>query len=264
MFHPDASCGSARQDLGKELVESQPAANVGRLGDKGVDCHQRNRRCLSSVLAAATTLVLAGCTATPASELHVSFERVASVADSFSCAQFDVLQDDVEFYDTMRGFNCVYDNDATLLFRVYEQNTSVQQVLPGWTSTLSETNQILVGMNWFAVGSPELLDELSAHLQVSPQRFTDYEADPAPLTESEEVISACSAFTASEVRDVVVFALPARPEADRTYPGISAQVASAAESLENSGTTVASFEADVSALGPAFKDFCSTWEANRP
>lgn len=223
---------------------------------------RRPARRLLAVVPVVAVLALAGCGSVPPTAVRVSPEHVLSLVENFSCDQLDLLEDDVDFYDSMQGANCVYDNQSTLLVRAYDHDASVQQVLPDWTPTLSESNQLIVGKNWFAVGTPQLLDELSSLLDTSAQRVSEYEATPTPLSKSQQAIGACSAFVAAAVRSSVLDGTSVPTEAESVYPGISEKVVETVGELRTSRTNSDSFDADISELGPELKAFCKQWEKN--
>lgn len=209
----------------------------------------------------------------PSSRLDL--DDVARLDDALDCARSEVLLDDLDFFDAMRGIDCFFAEDDALLLRAYERASSVDQVLAEWLPTFSPTSQVIVGSNWFAVGAPARLVTLAERLGVSAEPTMTPRLRPHPLAPAQERVGACSTIVSQLIRRSVADPTGSRgalDDAEAALPGIAPLVDSVAGRLvadsdstpgpdpdanPEAGSGPSTLDARLSAFGPEIKQACA-------
>ena len=200
-------------------------------------------------------------TACGRAEGGVRIERagVAELVDQLQCETTERFEADMSFYDEMRGANC-FIGEETVLLRVYENDSSVRQVLPDLAPTISAENQIVVGTNWYATGSPRKLTELARLLgaDAPSRRLTPDE--PPPLGDRYEALGLCSSYVTGVVR-AYLLEPDAVPELTRdsesAYPGLVEVAQEVSQRLRDEGVSETDFDSAVTFHATLVRAYCA-------
>jgi hypothetical protein len=163
------------------------------------------------------------------------------------------------FYDEMRGANC-FIGEETVLLRVYEHDASVLQVLPDLAPTISAENQIVVGDNWYATGSPRKLAELARLLGVNPPTRRLSIGEPPPLAARSEALGLCSSYVTGVVRASLFepSTVPALTrDSESTYPGLVGIVREVAQRLRDEGAGETEFDSVITFHAGIVRSYCA-------
>lgn len=190
--------------------------------------------------------------------------RMQEIADELRagvpCGQPDALQDDLAFWDSMRGFDCL-DDEASTFIRVYAHAASVPQTLQDWDGTFNEERTVARGANWYVVGPPSRLAALRAPSQ-QPQLAADIGV-PSPLTPEQDYLTTCGLFVSTEAeRYIREPSVPdeSRQQYEALFPGVAAELHSAIDALGpehvRSITDEDRWAAALSPIGPRVKHQC--------
>jgi len=173
----------------------------------------RTISCAASVLA--VVLTVPGCTAvanvpsepgTEASEessaigQHERRAIAAALVAQLPCPSMDELQDDLQVWDRMSGFDCLSNTDPSnptdstqdAFVRVYSHRTTVEQVLEDWAPTLTNGRSVVRGPNWFVIGPTRLTQRLQE--PDGQPVIADDPGSPVPPTRSQEYRTMCVRF----------------------------------------------------------------------
>lgn len=230
-----------------------------------------------SVLAViAVGSAVTGCTALPttattpgaasgedASASRLELDDVSRLHDALDCLRSDVLLDDLNFFDAMRGIDCYVTADEAILVRAYERESSVDQTLVDWLPVLSRAQQVIVGANWFAIGTPGRLTTLAERLGLNTRPTPTPAIRPQQLTPDQERIGSCSTTVSQLVQQLIDEASAPSTDladAERVLPGITTVVERLAGRLTDSSTsdpTNVPLNIRLSSLGPEIKAACA-------
>lgn len=209
-------------------------------------------------------LTFSGCSSYPEqnpSSLRIDRTEVHKLASNFGCEEIQMIHADVYFFDKMTGFDCVLaDKTPSTLFRVYEENTSPAQVLEDWDDFFTEEIQLLIGKNWFAIGTPSHLAEVANILDVGVEIGTSVPISTPP-TERQVRTRECSVAIVTIVRDSVL-KTDADPMIARSYEEFFPQIVKFSDSLASDISATgsfddSSFEYEISTYGSRILDYCS-------
>ncbi|UAJ80711.1 hypothetical protein IT072_06780 [Leifsonia sp. ZF2019] len=204
-------------------------------------------------------VTLTGCSSETARgrlELH----EIPAVSAQLHCDESQVLKADMAFHDDMRGFNCFYSDKQTVLLRAYEHSASLDQILPDLAATISAENQIVIGKNWYATGSPAKLRELARNVNASPpESILTARASP-PLSPQHEALGMCGAYVTSAIYTYVFE--PAQLSSitqgsDDAYPGIQDIVQSVGAGLKAEDVSEDTFDSRVTDHANTVREFCA-------
>lgn len=236
------------------------------------------RRSLGVILAGCVAVaVLAGCasshprteeTAVPSSQSlgpALSGTAMNSIAQrlrqTVPCDDGDALQDDLAFWDAMRGFDC-FDGAEPVFIRVYAHAASVQQTLEEWADTLNAQRAVARGDNWYVIGPPAVITSLRAP-QDAPKVAGDVGV-PTALGAEQDYLTTCTRFVASEGERYVEHPRKRSGSAEQyeaLFPGVAAAVREAVDGLGRQRVRQISDPdrriAALSPMGPELKAKCA-------
>lgn len=165
----------------------------------------------------------------------------------------------MSFYDEMRGANC-FIGEETVLLRVYENDSSVEQVLPDLAPTISAENQIIVGSNWYATGSPRKLGDLARLLGAESPTSRLSVDDPPPLASRSEALGLCSSYVTGVVR-ASLFEPSTVPQltqnSESTYPGLVNVVQRVGQRLRDEDVAETDFDSAVTLHAGTVRAYCA-------
>lgn len=225
----------------------------------------RVRRLRAGALGAVVVLGVTGCGSPEAappesssrSSSRLALQEIDFLASAMGCVHQEILRADVNHYDDMVGVNCFYHSGETVLLRVYEASTSPDQVLVDVIPTFSPNNQVAVGVNWYATGTPTRIVTAMRRLGVDAKPTARYVPHPEPLSAHNRYLGMCSGFVASVVRGRAFQPTELdgqEDEMEQVYPGIGSVVGSVVREL---GEVVESeFDVRISELAPVLRSFC--------
>ena len=198
----------------------------------------------------------------PAASSRIDLDDVSLLDDALGCTRSDILLDDLDFFDAMRGIDCFFTDDEAVLLRAYERESSVDQVLVEWLPTFSRANQVIVGANWFAVGAPERLLVLAARFGVAAEPTAAPEPRPLPLTPMQERVGACTTTVSQFIGQAVMDPAGTRDaldDAEAVLPGITSFVERIADRIAAAPApdSTPGIDARLSAYGPEIKRACA-------
>ncbi|RDV45038.1 hypothetical protein DOE76_09925 [Leifsonia sp. ku-ls] len=222
--------------------------------------NRSGRRRLAAAVPTGTLLVLllSAC-ADAGSEVRVEREEVGELMGRLHCEKTQRLEADMAFHDEMRGANC-FIGDETVLLRVYEHDSSVSHVLPDLAPTISTDNQIVVGANWYATGSPRKLAELARFVGAEPPVHRLALSSPSPLDPRDEALGLCSSYVTSVVRAVVFepSTVPAlTKDSEDAYPGLVGVAQAVGQRLRDERTTESEFDSEVTLQAGTIRSYCN-------
>ncbi|MHA6694649.1 hypothetical protein [Homoserinimonas sp. A520] len=144
-------------------------------------------------------------------------DSVSDLAGSFTCDELYMLEDDMYFYDRMKGFDCFEDGEVALLFRAYQNSESPGQTLEMLLGVVTEDLRLITDANWVAVGTQENLRTIQGLAGASTQ---DSGALPAavPLSERQYALNFC-VVTGSTITVSLLDQTPV-VDSSETYPGL--------------------------------------------
>lgn len=193
---------------------------------------------------------------------ELSAVAMQSIADrlrrSVPCQDPDALQDDLAFWDAMRGYDCLAGADSTFI-RVYAHAASVPQTLEDWQDTLGSDRDVVRGANWYVIGPPAVIDAMDVPRDTIPGG----EAIPEKLTAEQDYLTTCVRFVASEGERYVE-----RPGArgrsakqyETLFPGVIAELHAAIDDLGRKRVRripdTERWTAALSPIGPRLKAKC--------
>ncbi|QZQ56832.1 hypothetical protein KZI27_08530 [Curtobacterium sp. TC1] len=249
----------------------------------GLIATRRRRRSLIWVGACAVAVAATGCgapdptttrtprtttTVRPATESAriietVSQQRLADVLIAgLPCEDRDDYQDDLTFWDSMRGYDCV-DAADTVSVRVYGSSRSVDQILPSWADALVDGRGARRGVNWFVVGPRDLISQVDPPRE-DPEVRSSSTSAPAP-TAQQEFLTNCSQYTFDEaVRAIRGERVTETDGAyyDRAFSGVGEAVRASLDqrdlALLRAEDDEARWPSMLSERGPAWKQVCLT------
>jgi len=203
-------------------------------------------------------------TQTPAPALGVaSMQMIADeLRATVPCKLADALHDDLAFWDSMRGFDCL-DGDSPTFIRVYAHAVSVPQTLADWDGTFGAGRAVTRGEHWYVIGAPATVSA------VKPPKATPRVANdvgvPVPLTPEQDYMTTCVLFVSSEGQRYVQHPKQRSTSADQyseLFPGVTAEVHAAIDDLGRSRILGIADEerwiAALSPMGPRLKRRCAT------
>lgn len=201
------------------------------------------------------------------STTRIEPSEAPAIATALGCDRADLLQDDMYSYDTMSGVNCFYPDDETIALRIYHHDSSVDRALDDLTPTFTATNQVTVGANWYATGTPRRLIQLAGAVGVVATPTDSYVPHPQAVSDELESIGACSGFVTSAVFDALYDQSAYRELLSGTvevYPGLEDIVQTiASEAGTDQKLTADTFPTRITAHGRAVKAYCSDLSASR-
>jgi hypothetical protein len=177
------------------------------------------------------------------------------------CDGADTLHDDLAFWDSMRGYDCLSPDQPTFI-RVYAHAASVPQTLAEWDGTFDSERAVARGANWYVVGPPAAVSAVIA--PEGAPRMADDIGEPVSLTPEQDYITTCMLFVSSEGQRYVQRPdgrSPSAEQYDALFPGVTAEVHAAIEDLGRSRVLEVSDEdrwvAALSPIGPRLKKRCA-------
>lgn len=226
----------------------------------------------SAVAFVAAISTLAGCSAAPSHEAE-AFADASPAADSLDqrqqqaladslvqqipCADRDQWLDDLAFWDTMRGYDCVDGTDSSFV-RVYAHSSSVAQVLAEWDETFIEGRTARRGTHWFVIGPAEVIGDIKSPPDDPEQPYR--RGAPLGLTADQEYLTMCTQYALDEALRTIRMQPGSAPDAaqyDALFPGVGATVRTTVDRKVRNAVTVEGDEerwpALLSKLGPRFK-----------
>jgi hypothetical protein len=227
----------------------------------------RGRRRHAGVLGVLTiALSLAGCAASPArpsnspsaSASRLALTKIDTAASAMGCDQHRIVTTDLNHYDDLAGIDCFYSGGDTVLLRIYSQDTSPDQVLVDLVPTFDADNQVAVGANWFATGTPRRIVDALRALGVDARPSSRYVPRPKPLSAAQEYVGSCTGFLASVARST---ALDPAEFADQfsamelVYPGAESLIASVIDAL-GSNPSPTDIETRITEAAPMISSYC--------
>jgi hypothetical protein len=174
------------------------------------------------------------------------------------CDQHRIVSADLNHYDDMAGVDCFYSGGDTVLLRVYRKNASPDQALVDLVPTFDADNQVAVGANWYATGTPRRIVSALKTLGIDARPSPDYVPHPEPLTAAQEYVGTCSGFLASVARST---ALDPTEFADqfsameRVYPDSQSLVASVVDGL-GADPSPTRIEERITEAAPMITSYC--------
>jgi hypothetical protein len=223
-------------------------------------CPRRVRACIVLVASVAVvTLALTSCTPVPPRD-RLELEQVGAIASQLQCDSSQVLQADMAFYDDMRGLNCFFDDEQTVLIRAYQNDASLGHVVSDLAPTITAENQIIVGQNWYATGTPAKLRELTHLLRAPTPEPTFSPGTTRQLSPKHEARGMCSAYVTSVVHSYLfepdqVSALT--DGSQDAYPGLLSIVRRVGEELREEKVSAESFDWQVTAHADVVREYCA-------
>jgi hypothetical protein len=208
---------------------------------------------------ALVAILLTSCTPASARE-RLELDDVAVVSTRLHCDNIQTLKADMAFYDDMRGINCFFTDKQTVLLRAYQHDASLGQVLPDLAPTISAENQIIVGQNWYATGSPVKLRELAQKLDApAPEPTLTVKTSPT-LSSEHEALGMCSAYVTSVIHTYVFepAEVPALTDgSEDAYPGILGVIERVGDELKAENVSTDTFDAMVTTQASAVRGYCA-------
>ncbi|MBO9041388.1 hypothetical protein [Curtobacterium flaccumfaciens] len=178
------------------------------------------------------------------------------------CERADALHDDLAFWDSMRGFDCLAGDSPTFI-RVYAHAESVPQTLADWDGTFGAERAVTRGEHWYVIGAPDTVSAVNPP-NGTPRVANDVGA-PVPLAPEQHYMTTCMLFVSSEGQRYVQHPERRSTSADQygaLFPGVTAEVHAAIEDLgRNRILGIADEErwiAALSPMGPRLKRQCAT------
>lgn len=177
------------------------------------------------------------------------------------CDRADVLHDDLAFWDSMRGFDCL-DPDAPTFIRVYAHAVSVPQTLAEWDGTFDSDRAVVRGANWYVIGPPSTVSGVEA--PTGAPRVADDVGEPVSLTPEQDYTTTCMLFVSNEGPRYVRWPDERSTSAqqyDEVFPGVTDDVHAAIEELGRGRVLAVADEerwvAALSPIGPRLKKRCA-------
>lgn len=181
---------------------------------------------------------------------------------SVRCKDVDVLQDDLAFWDAMRGFDCFTGADSTFI-RVYAHAASVPQTLDEWKDTINTERAVARGQNWYVVGPPTVIQALNVPRDTP--KIADNVGAPINLTAEQDYLTTCTRFVASEGERYVKHPRKRSGSAkqyEALFPGVASDVHAAVDDLGRDRILqipdTERWIAALSPIGPRLKAKCAT------
>lgn len=106
-------------------------------------------------------------------DLRLKEDTLASLVDGLDCRSSDYIADDLSFWDSVRGADCILDDGSALVIRVFAHEGSAEFAFVDWAPLLGADNQVMFGRNWFMLGRPSKLKEAASFV-----------VDPGPISDS--------------------------------------------------------------------------------
>jgi hypothetical protein len=220
------------------------------------------RRLWLGAATASVVVLLASCTAA-SPKVRVELADVPDLARGLGCRTIQVLNADMAFYDDMRGLNCFFGASATVLFRAYHHDTSIGQVLPDVAPTISAENQILLGTNWYATGTPTKLRELANLLHSSATPIAELTAQrmpkPVPLTAQQEALGSCSSYVTGVIQSEALHpedVASLTENSEETYPHLTDIATRVGAEVKGRGVTEENFDELVTGYASEVRAYC--------
>lgn len=167
------------------------------------------------------------------------------------------------FYDDMRGLNCFFADSATVLFRVYQHDTSIAHLLPDLAPTISADNQIVIGTNWYATGTPAKLRKLVRllHSSATPRAALAAKGmpKPVPLTTQQEALGSCSSYVTGVIQSAALHpedVASLTENSEDTYPHLADIVTQIVAKMELRNVTETTFDEIVTNYASDVRAYC--------
>ncbi|SFG00104.1 hypothetical protein [Curtobacterium sp. YR515] len=177
------------------------------------------------------------------------------------CGRADTLHDDLAFWDSMRGFDCL-EPDAPTFIRVYAHAASVPQTLAEWDGTFDSDRAVVRGANWYVIGPPTTVSAVEA--PTGAPRVADDVGEPVSLTPEQDYTTTCMLFVSSEGQRYVRRSEERSTSAEQygaIFPGVTDEVHAAIEELGRGRVLEVADEerwvAALSPIGPRLKKRCA-------
>jgi hypothetical protein len=185
--------------------------------------------------------------------------------DSIRCDDSDELYDDLEFWDSMRGWDC-YDAEPVFI-RVYEHESAVPYALTEFDETFSPKRTVVRGKHWFVVGPPDVVDAVRIPGGEPTIPYTRNEVGDG-ITK-EDFVTTCMLHGLDEAMRTVEkepTPPPDEQQYERVFPGIAKVAAKAMDKVDAAKIrTIPDRDRWLAALtpiGPTVKSACWKVKAN--
>lgn len=191
-------------------------------------------------------------------------DMLREIEDALDCEEVRYMQDDVYFHDSMKGLYCMpeTDGDYATEVRIYTESESPAQTLDEQEGVVGEDVKLLLGTNWYAVGTAKKLESIADAVGVEPILWSTL---PKATLESERdgMIDSCATAAVTLIRSRVVDGSDAVPKStlessEEYFPSIGQRSAKIASEIihDNPEINDTEFEFIVTDYGPRIKRFC--------
>lgn len=188
-------------------------------------------------------------------------EIAAELRATVPCERADALHDDLAFWDSMRGFDCLGGKAPTFI-RVYAHAASVPQTLADWDGTFGADRAVTRGAHWYVIGTPATVT--SVQPPDGAPRIANDVGVPVPLTPEQDYRTTCVLYVSSEGQRYVQYPKQRSRSADQysaLFPGVTPEVHEAIDDLGlqrvQQITDKDRWIAALSPIGPRLKKQCA-------